>query len=198
MEAAAAADVENSQAEIVGGDDRQVVKKQIDVTRTQDRERLRVLVRTFVTNAEQGITCGVMDLQTGAIEAAEYTVDKALRVFAVRLCEPPMQWSRQWHCGAGANQEQGHAFEIERITDVLLEDDLPLQLREPLREVTDETTRERLVLIRYAPAGGRPTGLACLVEQDLKACANFLTCMNILRLYADRDGCQKQVGQERC
>jgi len=149
----------------------------------RDKEALRGLVHDFVAEASEGKACGLLDMKHGVIEEVEYLVDKQLKVFSVQRVEPGCL-----QCGRCQRSPPtfGHSFEISRITDLLLEEDLPPCLQKPLQQVSNQETRRRLVLIRYSSDGsGRPYGIAALILDEGEACGDFLTCMNILRLFAD-------------
>eukprot|EP00930_Biecheleria_cincta_P057487 TRINITY_DN4341_c0_g1_i1.p1 TRINITY_DN4341_c0_g1~~TRINITY_DN4341_c0_g1_i1.p1 ORF type:complete len:202 (+),score=33.71 TRINITY_DN4341_c0_g1_i1:136-741(+) len=136
--------------------------------RQQEKARLKMLVRTFTSTAIRGVHCSRVDLKTGKLDLAEYSLDRFLRVFSVRPIEAP-------------NGARPETLEVSRIVEVMHGLDLPQDIELPAS--LGDTMRQRLVVLRYEGLG-QLQDLA-LLEADTQDCENFLTCMNILRLYSE-------------
>eukprot|EP00933_Yihiella_yeosuensis_P020065 TRINITY_DN16180_c0_g1_i1.p1 TRINITY_DN16180_c0_g1~~TRINITY_DN16180_c0_g1_i1.p1 ORF type:complete len:206 (+),score=19.48 TRINITY_DN16180_c0_g1_i1:78-695(+) len=136
--------------------------------RQQEKARLKLLVRNFTSTAIRGVACSIIDLATGRIDLAEYTIDRLLKTLTMRFID-----------NRGLPEKK---LEIQRITEVLHGQDLPVSVKLP--ETVTEAQRARLLIVRYLNATGADNELAFL-EADTLGSENFLTCMNILRLYSE-------------
>lgn len=141
--------------------------------RQAEKARLKLMVRSFASNAVRGIQCEIVDLDTGRVEAAQYNIDRSLRMFTLTPSNP-----------VGSAMES--IFSIARITDVFKDEDVSaFSDGAPLGFVKlSEASRKRLVVLRHTVDQDR----ICLVgflEPDSVSRETFITCMNILRLYAE-------------
>jgi len=150
----------------------------------EDKRKASLKIRSFVAEAAEGQSCGLLDMKLGVVEDAEFTIDSQIRTFTVRKVETAI------NCGCsprvGAEGPLGyHSFEIGRIVDLLLEEDLPPSLHASLQQVTDENNRGLLVLIKYSTdKPNKPNGSVALIMDDSEARMQFMACMNILQLHS--------------
>lgn len=143
------------------GDNGELPIKIPEDVRKEEKAQLKLLVRNFTSSAIRGVDCSKVDLKTGSIQKGRYTIDRWLRFLTLE---------------AGAVSEK---IEICRLTEVSLAKELPLDgLPDGL-----EALRPCLLLLRFADATEIAKEVA-ISEADEASCETFVTCMKILRLYA--------------
>mmetsp|Transcript_117182 Transcript_117182/g.250404 ORF Transcript_117182/g.250404 Transcript_117182/m.250404 type:complete len:196 (-) Transcript_117182:84-671(-) len=138
-----------------------------DANRRQEKARLKLMVRSFSSSAVRGVRCSVVNLQSGSIELGEYSIDRDLGELTL-----------------GPVDGRNITFGIGSIADVFREQDLAPALRTPALSRVSEDKRSRMVVIQYL-GDDKQSCLVALLEADRRACETFVTCLNILRLYAE-------------
>lgn len=143
----------------------------------QERAALQDLVKEFVSVATTGVRCVYIDLSTGGMANSEYSLDQSLTHLSVSL-------------------ENGNAFScgLQKVREVHLYDELGIQL--PALDRFSEAERSRAILVQVEGPDGDQQWL-CLLEATMEAAERFLTCIEILRLYAaDVHGAQSSNSQD--
>eukprot|EP00437_Effrenium_voratum_P045017 CAMPEP_0181471126 /NCGR_PEP_ID=MMETSP1110-20121109/38912_1 /TAXON_ID=174948 /ORGANISM="Symbiodinium sp., Strain CCMP421" /LENGTH=184 /DNA_ID=CAMNT_0023596131 /DNA_START=20 /DNA_END=571 /DNA_ORIENTATION=+ len=134
--------------------------------RRKEKARLKLLVRNFTSTSIRGVTCSWVDFATGKVEPAEYSIDRWLRFLTL-----------EQHMPGGMSRLQ--KIEIGSIRDVILGKELPAARLPGL----SDAVRQRLLILQFQDPDGYDQDVA-IAEVDALHCQNFVTCMNILRLYA--------------
>lgn len=135
----------------------------------QERASLQELVKDFVASATIGVRCIYIDLSSGGMANAEYMIDPSLTSLTVSLLN-------------------GGSFSsaMTKITEVHLYTEFGLQL--PVMQRLPDHDRNRAVLVQVQGPDNDQQWL-CILEKSSEAAERFLTCIEILRLYAsDMEG----------
>eukprot|EP00931_Biecheleriopsis_adriatica_P034697 TRINITY_DN20020_c0_g1_i1.p1 TRINITY_DN20020_c0_g1~~TRINITY_DN20020_c0_g1_i1.p1 ORF type:complete len:188 (+),score=39.05 TRINITY_DN20020_c0_g1_i1:78-641(+) len=137
--------------------------------RQQEKARLKLLVRSFTSTAIRGVPCQLVDLQSGKTDFAEYSIDRWLRVFTIRVQSTKGQTN----------------VEISRIVEVMHGQDLPSDVSVP--DCIGDGMRQRMIVLRYQ-TDARETKDIAFLEGNAETSETCLTCLNILRLYSEVAG----------
>eukprot|EP00421_Protoceratium_reticulatum_P063256 CAMPEP_0168414362 /NCGR_PEP_ID=MMETSP0228-20121227/29686_1 /TAXON_ID=133427 /ORGANISM="Protoceratium reticulatum, Strain CCCM 535 (=CCMP 1889)" /LENGTH=229 /DNA_ID=CAMNT_0008428155 /DNA_START=18 /DNA_END=708 /DNA_ORIENTATION=- len=144
-------------------------------TRRSDRSRLKWMMQAFLSGAMKGMPAGIVDAKTGRIQEGEYLIDQCIRNFILRP-KPPRVGS------ATATEKK---VSLSRIIDVFRHHDLPPGLRFPGQKKLGALGPERLVVLQYANASRGVAAVFPLLEGDASACDTFVTCLGMLKIYAE-------------
>mmetsp|Transcript_57164 Transcript_57164/g.69842 ORF Transcript_57164/g.69842 Transcript_57164/m.69842 type:complete len:186 (+) Transcript_57164:38-595(+) len=139
--------------------------KTAEEERRQEKARLKLLVRNFTSTAIRGVCCGWIDLSTGKVYEATYFIDRWLHFFTVESGDAQGRWSQK--------------IAISSIKGILRAEELPYG---KLQAAFQPSVRDRLLLVQFE-SNNKDEEIA-ITEADVLHCDTFVTCMNILRLYA--------------
>mmetsp|Transcript_86877 Transcript_86877/g.194664 ORF Transcript_86877/g.194664 Transcript_86877/m.194664 type:complete len:204 (+) Transcript_86877:130-741(+) len=134
----------------------------------QEKARLQELVRGFARRAVRGINCQLVDVATGRASPAAYELDRQLRVLRVTPKDPslPVQAGR-----------------IALIRDAYGAEAPESWVPPAARAALSEEQRARMALLSFEDAP-----MVCLLESSPAEKERLVTCMKILRVYAQTDG----------
>jgi len=164
----------------IGGQRNQPAQQEARPGLEAEKQKLRALVQAFAGRAVRGAPVGLVDLQTGRIVEAIYTIDRILE----RITIMPRD--------SVACEVISHSFSLSSISEVLPatgQSDKAQPSTGILQMVGLPSTwrlephiADRLIVIQYN-SEQRLTKTVALVEQDANSAQTFLTCLRILRLY---------------
>ena len=136
--------------------------------RREEKARLKLLVRNFTSTAIRGVSCGCVDLVTGKVYDATYFIDRWLHFLTVESGGAQGMWSLKVAIGS--------------IKGILRAEELPYPRYGTLQISLQPFVWERLLVLKFE-SNGKEQEIA-ITEADVLQCETFVTCMNILRLYA--------------
>eukprot|EP00930_Biecheleria_cincta_P007008 TRINITY_DN108144_c0_g1_i1.p1 TRINITY_DN108144_c0_g1~~TRINITY_DN108144_c0_g1_i1.p1 ORF type:complete len:222 (+),score=58.60 TRINITY_DN108144_c0_g1_i1:38-667(+) len=139
-----------------------------------EKDRLRSLVHKFTAEALKGVDCTLVDPQTGAKMQAVYRIDSEVR----------------WLCFTAKESSLPLAsLQLPWITRLAAYVELPSQDQEELLGCLGPSEAARCVEVSSVGSAGKGQELqrAILVMQDMPDAERFLTCIEVLRLYAAMD-----------
>ena len=133
--------------------------------RREEKARLKLLVRNFTSTAIRGVSCGCVDLVTGKVYDATYFIDRWLHFLTVESGGTQGRWSLKVAIGS--------------IKGILRAEELPYGT---LQISLQPFVRKRLLVLKFESNSNEQE--IAITEADVLHCETFVTCMNILRLYA--------------
>mmetsp|Transcript_2188 Transcript_2188/g.4437 ORF Transcript_2188/g.4437 Transcript_2188/m.4437 type:complete len:189 (-) Transcript_2188:296-862(-) len=129
-----------------------------------EKARLQELVKGFAKRAVHGVACHLVDVATGRVVPATFEVDRQLKRLRVVPKDPDMPVL------SNSISRVREAFSVEAG-----ESTVPPAVRAALVE----EQRRRLVLISF-----EDMPMLCILEASVAERDRLVTCMKILRLYA--------------
>mmetsp|Transcript_51881 Transcript_51881/g.116853 ORF Transcript_51881/g.116853 Transcript_51881/m.116853 type:complete len:196 (+) Transcript_51881:98-685(+) len=132
--------------------------------KVQEKARLQELVKGFSKRAVHGVACQMVDVATGRVVPATYEVDRQLRRWRVVPNDPDMPV---------------HSSSISRIREAFSVEAGEASVPPAVRGALTEEQRRRLVLVSF-----EDVPMVCLLEASVAERERLVTCMKILRLFA--------------
>lgn len=137
-----------------------------------DKEKMRLqdLVKDFAKRAMIGVSCGLVDLDSGSVRQATYLVDRQLQKLIVKIDEQGE---------APAAEETRH---IGSISEVFVRTAGVEKLTPQAAAALDDASKDKLVLMTFA------SGSLCLIENTAEEATSFAVCMRVLHVYCKQKG----------
>lgn len=142
--------------------------------RQDEKARLKLMVRTFASEAMNGVPCTALNLDTGETAPAVYLIDRSMTELTLR---PNVSIERL----------AARSLRFSSINDVLRHKDLAdhssLRSMHGIASLS-AAHRQQLVVVLFVKDDGRD-GFMGFLQEDSQTRDAFVTSLNILRVYRE-------------
>lgn len=143
----------------------------------EEKLKLQDLVKSFAKRAMKGVSCSLVDMDTGAARPATYFVDRFLQQFTLTMDE---------HGELPATEETQRVGEV---SEIFVRKAGVETLKPEAAAALDDESKERVVVIAFGGACvDARRGWSCLLVGTVEDATSFAVCMRALHLYCKQKG----------